>query len=448
MSLAIRDMEKEIEVSMKKETDWEEACLQVEIADKNANAEDCLTKRYKSLKHKIWVTKPIDKIINHILKIVSFPQKSFNNAMLYLCKFFLKELRINQNLMQDQNMTIVKLISRNENISNDLIRLNHITDKLNEEISHLYNITDKIRYEMIGYIKELSAETRGYIKELSAETRENIKQERLELSYLKTKYSGLDLIVNDLTSGKKNISINNYEDMPIEINQNMDAILSSSYGHFEDFFRGTKQEVKSRQNQFLSIIDKSISETKNAPILDLGCGRGEWLELLKENGFTCSGVDMNREMVERCKLNGLDVQQENAIEYLKKLPTECLGGVTCFHVIEHLPFNDILLLLKHVIRVLKPGGVFIIETPNPENVTVSTYSFYLDPTHKKPLPAQLIKFAFETEGLIDVTIHYVNPCEDKEMIKDVPSELTNRFNRCFYGPQDYVVIAYKPPFDH
>ena len=126
--------------------------------------------------------------------------------------------------------------------------------------------------------------------------------------------------------------------------------------------------------------------------LDIGCGRGEWLELLKDNGISAQGVDLDEGMLKLCRINNLDVFKDDGIEFLKKQLDESLIIVSAFHVVEHIPFATLQFFISEALRVLKPGGVLIMETPNPENIKVATENFYLDPTHIKPIPSKLLSF--------------------------------------------------------
>jgi O-antigen chain-terminating methyltransferase len=101
-------------------------------------------------------------------------------------------------------------------------------------------------------------------------------------------------------------------------------------------------------------------------------------------------------------------------------------------------------LLDEVVRVLKPGGMAVFETPNPENIHVSTHSFYLDPTHVRPLPSLLMRFLLEARGLCEVEVMYLNPWPEEHAIRNPERDVEHRFNYLFYGPQDYAVLGTKP----
>jgi len=170
------------------------------------------------------------------------------------------------------------------------------------------------------------------------------------------------------------------------------------YKAFEDRYRGSREDIKSRIKIYLPFILPLKSIYPNAVALDIGCGRGEWLELLKENSINAKGLDLNKEMVKTCQSLNLDAEYGDGIQYLQNEENEKYIAVTAFHVVEHISFEQLQTLVKEALRTLKPGGLLILETPNPENIRVSTESFYLDPTHSKPIPSSLLQFIPEFYG--------------------------------------------------
>ena len=218
-------------------------------------------------------------------------------------------------------------------------------------------------------------------------------------------------------------------------------LLDAFYVAFEDRFRGSREEILDRQKNYLPFLAESKIDKQNSLILDIGCGRGEWLELLQDSGYKAKGIDINRVMVEQCCSRGLDVQEEDAISYLKSLPDSSIGVISGFHIIEHLPFKVLLQLFDEALRVLHSGGLIIFETPNPENVLVGSCTFYLDPTHRNPLPSQMVRFVAESQGLQSVKIVNLNPVLENQQLKE--SDLPEPLNQYFYGAQDYAIIGYK-----
>jgi O-antigen chain-terminating methyltransferase len=220
----------------------------------------------------------------------------------------------------------------------------------------------------------------------------------------------------------------------------MDAL----YAALEDEFRGSRQEIKERLSIYVPKLTEAGIGGESMPILDVGCGRGEWLELLREQQLQAAGVDLNRVVLAMCRERGLPVMEAEAIEHLRSLPEASLGAVTAFHVIEHLALPQLLDLLDASRRALKPGGVAIFETPNPNNVFVSSRYFYLDPTHRHPIPPLLGRFLAEARGFERVEILELHPWPEEHRVDTrTGGDVAARFNQCFYGPQDYAIIGWK-----
>lgn len=221
------------------------------------------------------------------------------------------------------------------------------------------------------------------------------------------------------------------------------ALLDSYYVAFEDAFRGSREEIKARQTVYLPVLRERAGGQADWSVLDIGCGRGEWLELLTENGIACRGIDLNQRMAEQCRQHGLDVTHGDAISYLNSLPAGSLGAVTGFHLIEHIPFEVLLQLFDAALRALRPDGLVIFETPNPENVIVGSCSFYNDSTHLNPIPPLVLEFLAQHRGYARTEIRRLHPVDAEWHVKDGSSELAQRFNHLMYGPQDYALIAWK-----
>ncbi len=214
--------------------------------------------------------------------------------------------------------------------------------------------------------------------------------------------------------------------------------LAELYAAFEDQFRGPYEEIKDRLRVYLPIFERAKVTTD---ILDVGCGRGEWLELLRETGMQARGVDDNRIFIERCRQKGLDVVEAEAIAYLRELPDASLNAATSFHLVEHLPFKTLLTLLDEFVRVLRPGAPLILETPNPANFTVGSHTFYTDPTHRNPIPSMTLRFLLEARGLKNVEVMNVRPQDEAKIAGD--DELTKRFNAYFFASPDYGIVGWK-----
>jgi SAM-dependent methyltransferase len=221
-----------------------------------------------------------------------------------------------------------------------------------------------------------------------------------------------------------------------------DHSLDDLYLAFEDRFRGERGLVKERQAVHLPLIQECGAGTLSRPVLDVGCGRGEWLELLRDRDLVARGVDLNDTMVELCRGLGLDAVAGDAIEHLRAAPPGSLGAVTGFHIIEHLPFKVFVQLLDESLRALAPGGVVVFETPNPDNVLVGSRNFYLDPTHRNPMPNEMTVMIAEARGFARAHARPLHPAEASFNAGD--KALGERLDGLFFGPRDYALVAWKP----
>jgi SAM-dependent methyltransferase len=170
------------------------------------------------------------------------------------------------------------------------------------------------------------------------------------------------------------------------------------YRAYEDRHRGSRELIASRLRVYLPFLDPLRGAAGPARALDLGCGRGEWLELLTEQGFAAQGVDLDAGMLAACRQRGLHAWQADAINALRGAPSDSMAVVSAFHVVEHLPFDTVRTMINEALRVLRPGGLLIFETPNAENIVVGSSRFYQDPTHQRPVPLELLDFAVAHAG--------------------------------------------------
>ena len=213
---------------------------------------------------------------------------------------------------------------------------------------------------------------------------------------------------------------------------------SDFYRSFEEKFRGSRELVKSRLQVYLPFVAWLRKVYEDIQAVDVGCGRGEWLELLRESGVDAHGVDLNEGMLDTCRNLGLSVEKCEAVSYVESLSDESKALITGFHIAEHIPFEDLQNLVQQALRVLQPAGLLILETPNPENILVGTYKFYLDPTHQHPLPPQLLAYLPEYYGFHRTKIMYLrespNPAASKKM---------KLFSLFYHVSLDYAVVAQK-----
>lgn len=232
------------------------------------------------------------------------------------------------------------------------------------------------------------------------------------------------------------------------------------YRQFEDQFRASRPVIKARLGFYQPLLQLLKGHGQSARALDLGCGRGEWLEVLSENGFDAQGVDLDEGMLSACKALELPATLGDALDALRQASDNSLVLVSAFHMVEHIPFDMLLTLVEQAHRALVPGGLLIMETPNPENLSVGTSSFYLDPTHSKPIPHALLAFVTQYQGFAAHKVMRANespalaqianadwPTDPKAREKLPSQESVSLSDLVFGASPDYAVVAIKGGHD-
>ena len=215
----------------------------------------------------------------------------------------------------------------------------------------------------------------------------------------------------------------------------MDAFFTA----LGDQFRGSPELIKDRLRVYPPML-RAAGLT--GPALDLGCGRGEWLELMREAEIESIGVEQNQMLAAACRAKNLHVIEADFVAFLEQSPPEHWRIVTGFHVIEHLGWPAWYGCLRQIHRALSPGGMVILETPNPANLLTAANRFYLDPTHRHPLPDALLAFAAKSVGFASVEILPLHPPTDPAAGPDTGTDEA-AILRVMNGPQDYALIARK-----
>ncbi len=211
----------------------------------------------------------------------------------------------------------------------------------------------------------------------------------------------------------------------------------NEYFRFENKFRGSKENVLNRLEQYRKLVELIFIKSRYATSLDIGCGRGEWLGFCKSIGFKSLGIENNEIMVKECRKAGFDVKEGDALDLIKNIPSDSLSLVTAFHVIEHLTFNYLKELLSECNRVLATGGILLLETPSIDNISVSTKLFYTDPTHINPINPDSFIYFLNNVGFDASKYFYINggPLQESN-----PAYLTRLLNGI---AQDICIIATK-----
>jgi SAM-dependent methyltransferase len=218
------------------------------------------------------------------------------------------------------------------------------------------------------------------------------------------------------------------------------------YVAFEERFRGSVEEIRRRLADYVGDFQG------RAPVVDLGCGRGEFLDLLREAGIGGVGVDGNGEMVRACRERGLAAEQGDVLSYLARREAGSAGGIFAAQLVEHLPPREIGSFLEDCHRVLRAEGRLVLETVNPRSLVALVESFFRDLTHEKPLHPETLDFAARAAGFRDVAIRYQSPVPERARLLPIAGPLDEarvlnqnfeKLNAFLYGDLDYAIIATK-----
>lgn len=222
---------------------------------------------------------------------------------------------------------------------------------------------------------------------------------------------------------------------------------AAGYVAFENRFRGSAEDVRERLADYVRQFEG------RAPVADLGCGRGEFMALLGEAGIEAHGVESNPHLVRAAVERGLDVVEADLLRFLGEQAAGSLGGVFAAQVAEHLPPAALVELLRQAHRVLRPGGLLLLETVNPRSAFAFLETFNRDLSHEKPLHPETLSFLAAAQGFTDVRVEMRNPVDAAGRLQRVPveelppraagvlNENVERLNAFLYGPQDYALLA-------
>jgi len=225
--------------------------------------------------------------------------------------------------------------------------------------------------------------------------------------------------------------------------EGFDLFKDNFYHRLENRWRGAPEEIAKRLKVYIPDVEAAWLRTDKKPVMDIGCGRGEWLGLLRDYGFAGFGIDTNAIQIEEAREAGLDVRLGDALQALADQPDNSLSVLTAHHLIEHLPFDAVAWITREAGRVLAPGGLLLFETPNTRNVLVGATTFHTDPTHLKPMPAQVMEILFETAGFDPIDVRHLNPHERLTEFFDKP-DFNDELANLMFGPQDLAILGTKP----
>ncbi len=413
-----------------------------------------------------------EKIKKYCLKIVNFIFKDQREVNLNLVNALKQSTLLNRQLVTEVELLHSRL---NEHLGTFESRINHIDsqvkvlDKRFNQIDSQVKVSDERFNQLDNQVKasdkhfnqlnnqvKVSDERFNQVDSQAKALNERLNYINSRVQELNGSYLQNDsYIKNDLVQQKRLLTMFLEEarkSLPEPFNQeqlqnilNEEKHLSDAlYVAFEDKFRGSREEIFDRLKVYLPLIEEAKLGTSDSAILDVGCGRGEWLELLREFGYTARGLDINRVMIEQCLNRGFEVIESDVISYLQSLEDSSLGAITGFHIIEHLPFETLMTLFAEAIRVIKPGGLIIFETPNARNILVSSGDFYRDPTHKTPIHPDTVAFLAESQGFIKSKSYFFEEIEGKLHLISSSNVKFDDLNDYVKISRDMVLTAHKP----
>ena len=200
--------------------------------------------------------------------------------------------------------------------------------------------------------------------------------------------------------------------------------------------RGSTSAVRERQQAYVDDFREA------APVLDIGCGRGEFLLSLRDAGIDARGIDADADMAAYARGEGLDVEQADAVAALEGLEDGSLGGIFMAQVVEHLPPATLVRVLELAVAKLRPGGVLVAETINPLS-PIALRNYFADLTHAQPLVPETLALLAEQAGFREVETRFANPPDEQLAIPDDPLIAGNvrRLNELLFAPLDYAIVA-------
>ncbi len=208
---------------------------------------------------------------------------------------------------------------------------------------------------------------------------------------------------------------------------------------FEEEFRGSREDLLARYRDVAGRLAGC------GPVFDVGCGRGEFVELLSGMGVEVWGVDLDAELVKAATDRGLPVEHGDGLRLLQRMDDESLGGLVLIQVVEHLTPQEVVDLVDLATAKLRPGGKVLVETVNPQSLYVFAHAFYVDPTHLRPVHPAYLMFLFKEAGFTAVDIDWRSPPPEGDVMAEVddPAADANnrRLNQLLFAPQDYLLVA-------
>ncbi len=385
------------------------------------------------------VKKFVKRVIRKTLKFLLYPITQ-------------QQTTFNEHVVRCLNAVRDYMSDKKQKNEKDIADMKQQYEKEKEEVRKLAEQTKELKMELL----KLRMQGENLEKIVSAHTEELLRV----YDEVQKKFVTIDQETDAISAGMAKLVVDNLfpkfikceqangENINYGISRNEnDSYIAIDYFTFQNAFRGTRTTIKQRQSIYLPYFESE----KDLPVLDIGCGRGEFLQLLKENKIPAFGIDLYSEYVVEGALHDLDIRQGDGIAFLQNTDLK-FSGIMVSQVVEHISFEQLQILCKAAYEKLQQNAYLVIETPNPMSVAVFTNSFYLDPTHQRPVHPLMLQYLLKEIGFSDVQIVFTeaSKMEGLPMIKsdaiDNLEELNagiQRVSDMLFGSQDYAVIAKK-----
>jgi len=369
-------------------------------------------------------------------KIIGRPIVFFKRAIRRVLKYLFTHMIDKQNTINAQTYAAINTLNSNNTILSE--RLSDDYNGLKAELCDRQNdMHNKLLVEFHDEINnannniilakiEMDENNKSLIRQIAYE------REKLEMSVFRAIYN------RDKEKDTENLQ-------PEKVIPSLKK-AEFNYFDFENRFRGSRDHIKEKLECYVPYLKDCDS------LIDLGCGRGELLELMRDNNIPAVGVDISEEFVDWCSFKELDAKLGDAVEYLATLEDNSIGAITGIQLVEHLSFESLVQLCDLAYKKLSSGGVMIFETVNPTCLAIYSNYFYVDPTHDKPVHPLLLKYIAEESGFMKVETLYTEQSKTgyKLPLLDAPANNIDEFNSglntisdLLFGSQDYAIIAIK-----
>jgi len=394
--------------------------------------------------HQVYFNATVVRAINQLVNLTQYQNHAISELANQQADYG-KELL---NLRVKQSEKIAQLENSRVQLEESLANLRlQLTDRLNQFQKQLEVQSENASID-VNFTQSIRQSLQNEIDRLRSEVQEQVSRSEQEIGQLKL---GTNVANNRLRRLERKLKHQTLQEefQPVLPKSLGEAPLDFDYFLFEEYYRCSREEIMGRQREYLRYF------SPGQYVLDLGCGRGEFLELLSNHGVRAEGVDLNDDMIEFCRERGFTVYKADLFDYLESVEDGTVDGIFLGQVIEHLQPQQLIRLIQMAYAKLKPNGYFIAETPNPRSLSIFAQSFFMDLTHTKPVHPYTAKFLLESEGYREIEIFYISPNHESLRIPELvvhgaDSEMLSKFNQTLniwhdfiFGAQDYYIVGRK-----